>query len=230
MNHQDLICKLKCIKEMGFVETKRLGDTGVGRTFEYLLQVNENNNVSFDIDSLGLELKAQRKLTNSKTTNLCQAPIWFFPLEHIIKKYGKLESQSNRINFYQDLSCETNSCGLKLIFEEDNLLLFDVNENVKIFSIHLEVIKHRYLQKLKNTLFVYADSKTIEGKEFFHFNKFKICKNVNLCLIKDFILNSKIIISTRCHIKSDGTIRDHGIAFRTVKGYYDLMFDTIEEI
>ncbi|MBT9145461.1 MAG: hypothetical protein DDT42_01332 [candidate division WS2 bacterium] len=43
MNFRELINKLKSIKEMGYVKTRRAGNTGIGKTIEDLLGINENN-------------------------------------------------------------------------------------------------------------------------------------------------------------------------------------------
>ena len=50
--------RLEAVKEMGFVETMRSGNTGVGYTLETLLGVEENNSSGADIDG-EIELKAK---------------------------------------------------------------------------------------------------------------------------------------------------------------------------
>ena len=64
---EDLINKLKEIKEMGWIKTKRPGNDGaVGNTLEDLLEITENN---LPIPNAAeWELKAQRKNTSSLTT------------------------------------------------------------------------------------------------------------------------------------------------------------------
>jgi hypothetical protein len=64
---EDLIKKLKEIKEMGWIKTKRPGNDGaVGNTLEDLLEITENN---LPIPNAAeWELKAQRKSTTSLTT------------------------------------------------------------------------------------------------------------------------------------------------------------------
>jgi hypothetical protein len=43
MNYTEFIQKLIQIKGMGFVESSRRGDTGIGKTLEDLLGITENN-------------------------------------------------------------------------------------------------------------------------------------------------------------------------------------------
>jgi len=41
--YQQIIKKLKAIKKMGYIETHRAGNTGIGKTLEDLLSIKENN-------------------------------------------------------------------------------------------------------------------------------------------------------------------------------------------
>jgi len=43
MSYQELIEKLKELKRRGFVRTHRRGDTGIGKTLEDVLGIQENN-------------------------------------------------------------------------------------------------------------------------------------------------------------------------------------------
>ena len=64
---EDLINKLKEIKEMGWIRTKRpRNDGAVGNTLEDLLEITENNLPI--TNAAEWELKAQRKNTSSLDT------------------------------------------------------------------------------------------------------------------------------------------------------------------
>ena len=52
--------KLEEIKKMGFVETHRSGNTGIGKTLEDLLKIKENN---FNFDYLEWEGIFSKKIT-----------------------------------------------------------------------------------------------------------------------------------------------------------------------
>lgn len=43
IGYDELIQKLKAIKEMGYIKTHRSGNTGIGKTLEDLLGIKENN-------------------------------------------------------------------------------------------------------------------------------------------------------------------------------------------
>ena len=63
MNYNEFVQRMKQIKEMGFVESNRSGDTGIGKTLEDLLGIAENNIAGPDFDIY--ELKSGRKDSSS---------------------------------------------------------------------------------------------------------------------------------------------------------------------
>lgn len=63
--------KLKMIKDMGWVASKRKGNTGIGYTLETFLGIKENN--LKDPDFGDVELKSQRK----DVSNRCFKPNYY---------------------------------------------------------------------------------------------------------------------------------------------------------
>ena len=77
------------IKNKGYVPSNRLHDTGIGKTFEDLMQIVENNNHLADYKGI-LELKSKRALSESMFTLFTKSPS--FPKgvnSKIREKYGK---------------------------------------------------------------------------------------------------------------------------------------------
>ena len=64
--YDEMILGLKALKEKGFVKTHRAGDTGIGKTLEDLLGIEENNIPGPDGEDT--ELKAARKNSPSMLT------------------------------------------------------------------------------------------------------------------------------------------------------------------
>ena len=64
-----LKAQLEKIKAMGFVETHRVHDTGIGKTLEDLLGIEENNLCLPDVGDV--ELKAKRIDSGSMLTVSC---------------------------------------------------------------------------------------------------------------------------------------------------------------
>jgi hypothetical protein len=63
------------IKSKGFVPSNRTHDTGIGKTFEDLIGVQENNNLLVDYKGV-LELKSTRTSSISMVTLFTKAPTY----------------------------------------------------------------------------------------------------------------------------------------------------------
>jgi len=72
MNFQELTQKILEIKNRGFIKTHRLDDTGIGKTLEDLLGIEENNLRLPDVGDI--ELKAKRIDSQSMLTIATKAP------------------------------------------------------------------------------------------------------------------------------------------------------------
>ncbi len=72
MTFVDLVEKLKNLKEIGYVQTHRSGNTGIGKTLEDLLEIEENNIPG--PNAALIELKSARKNTLSMLTLFTKSP------------------------------------------------------------------------------------------------------------------------------------------------------------
>ena len=208
--------RLEAVKEMGFVETMRSGNTGVGYTLETLLGVEENNSSGADIDG-EIELKAKRKNGNSRTTSFCQNPIWLKKSRDIIREYGWQDSEKpNRLNFYPSLRCNVRSPqGLMLNVEKGSVFVIG-KDNEKLAELPMEVIRFRFRQKFKNLLIVNAENrKEPRQREQFHYNEAYYCSELSAKQIESLLLNGKMVMEPRMWLdKETGKLRDRGFAIR----------------
>ena len=217
--------KLKHIRGLGWTPSLRRGNTGVGYTLEEHFGVEENNDSGADLYG-EYELKARRKNKNCRTSAFTQAPVWSVPMRDVIREYGtRLEENPDRINWYPSLSFRPNPSGLTLGFEGDTLLI-TTKEKKKLASMHLEVVKHRLKQKLKNTLMVYAKTKVMNRKEYFYYDEAYLCKDISIDGIKEMFIAGDIVVEPRCHLfDSTNKLRDRGMAFRLkdkdLRGVYE---------
>ncbi len=72
-NFDEFVQRLKEIKDMGFVKTHRRGNTGVGKTLEDLLGIEENNIPS--PNAVNTELKSARRNAKSMLTLFTKSPL-----------------------------------------------------------------------------------------------------------------------------------------------------------
>lgn len=72
MDKSRIVAEFRRIKSLGYVTSRRSHNTGIGKTFEDLLGVTENNQKDPDFD--GFEVKSQRELSKSRITLFTKSP------------------------------------------------------------------------------------------------------------------------------------------------------------
>lgn len=68
----EFVQRLREIRDIGFVETHRAGNTGIGKTLEDLLDIQENNIPGPDV--VDTELKSLRRDSSSMLTLFTKEP------------------------------------------------------------------------------------------------------------------------------------------------------------
>lgn len=236
---KELLSKIQRIHDKGFVPTIKPGDTGIGMTLEHLLGIPPNS--SKNPDYKGIEIKASRmnstrtksskiNLTKTKNNNrvtlFSQVPNWKnskgMTAEKLLEEYGycgKDKKGKPRFNLYCTVkSNEPNSQGLYFYvdFEKDILINRSLIEGVDKYVLQwsLETLRNRLQVKHRETFWVKAESKIINGIEHFNYHSILHTKKPNVSLFP-FLLDSGVItMDYVMHRKPDGKVRDHGYLFK----------------
>jgi len=216
MNLKTLKTKLKEIKEMGFVESHRAGNTGVGKTLEDLLGIKENNIPLPDIGEVA-ELKSYRKDAKSMMT--------LFTLEPLPKGgdrdralldsfgYSKRDNQRSK-ELHSTLSCKRyNAQNLKLKISKDKVNIIGKNKRPNIYWDIL-LLREKFEGKLPALVCVLAKAKTLKRKEYFHFTEAYLLEGFNFELFKKRIRADDVVVDLRMYYRPNGSVRNHGTAFR----------------
>jgi len=208
--------KLRQIKKMGFVKTHRRGDTGIGKTLEDLLGIRENNIPLPDIGEVA-ELKSYRKNAKSMMT--------LFTLEPLPKGgdrdrllldnfgYSKRDNQRSK-ELHSTLSCKRyNNQNLKLSVEKDKIRVKGKGKRLNIFW-DMESLRNKFNEKLPALVYVLADTKIVDGIEYFHFNEAYLLEDFDFELFKKRVRADDIVVDFRMYYRPNGSVRNHGTAFR----------------
>ena len=208
--------KLRQIKKMGFVKTHRRGDTGIGKTLEDLLGIRENNIPLPDIGEVA-ELKSYRKNAKSMMT--------LFTLEPLPKGgdrdrllldnfgYSKRDNQRSK-ELHSTLSCKRyNNQNLKLSVEKDKIRVKGKGKRLNIFW-DMESLRNKFNEKLLALVYVLADTKIVDGIEYFHFNEAYLLEDFDFELFKKRVRADDIVVDFRMYYRPNGSVRNHGTAFR----------------
>ena len=216
MDLKSLKKKLQKIEKQGFIKTHRAGDTGIGKTLEDLLGIQENNIPLHDISGVA-ELKAYRKDTTSMLTLFTLEPL---PRggdrdKLLLDNFGYSKRNNQRSKeLYSPLLCRRyNNQGLKLSVEKDKIRIQGKGRRLNIYW-NMESVEKKFHDKLPALVYVLADKKIIDNKEHFHFNEAYLLTDFNFMSFKKMVKKDEIVIDIRMHYRPNGSIRNHGTAFR----------------
>lgn len=236
-----IIERFREVERLGFVRSNRKNNTGIGKTFEDYIGVVENN--LDEPDLYGFEIKSHRELASSYVTLFTKAPSFPGRANAYLKDtYG---------NPYEDkpdlkkLHASMFATKYSLVYDKYNFRLINDRENeVILIGVYnpqtnelvdksvgytyqcLEDILNR---KLKNLLFVSAETKIVSGIEYFHFNRAEAYYGPSierlLQLIDDGVIMYDIRIGSYSSGRNYGKAHDHGSGFRILEKNIHLLFE-----
>lgn len=216
--------KINKLKNIGYIETHRAGNTGVGHTLEQKLGLIENNISSPDLGNI--ELKAQRKDVSNKVTIFTfNRGVWKINQKLLIEKYGYFDT-TGRTALYCTVSNEPNPQGLYLSIIGDSLGLYHKDETF-IAEWKIEDLIDTFNTKMPNLIIVIADSRiNSKGREEFWYREAYYLHGANKDMFLRYIQKGIIIVDIRMHLKKNGAVRNHGTAFRMDEQYISDCFES----
>ena len=229
------------IKEKGWVLSNRTHDTGIGKTFEDLIGVVENNNFLPDYKGV-LELKASRELAQAMVTLFTKAPAFPKNVNTFLReKYGQHDENAGGMKIlhttFSAIKFNTfiNKFGFKLEVDELNKKIFikikdlqtDKLEDAEIYYT-FEQLKKIIEKKCRYIAYISAETKKENGKEFFKFNKAILLSGLTFDKFIDCIKKGFILYDIRLGVyrvgEKKGKTHDHGSGFRILKNNLGQVF------
>lgn len=241
---KEFIEEFEKIKKLGFVDSKRIHDTGIGKTFEDLMGVVENNKPSADFKGL-IEIKSARELSSAMLTLFTKSPE---PkgINTILKnKFGYSDGDYSDLNILHttfsgnDFNNSKGNFGFKLDVDNKTKNIFIRIKNLKtnkeedVNSFYpFEIIKNILETKLKYIIFIDTECKKEAGKELFKFNRAKLLSGLTLekfiTLVNQGIIKYDFRLGVYRTGKNKGKAHDHGSGFRILKGDIEKAFEVTE--
>jgi len=247
MEYGEFLRRLNEIRQIGYVPSQRPGDTGIGKTLEDLLGIEENNISGPDFANY--ELKAARKNSSSMLTLFTKAPLPKGANNKLLEVFGyperKGRSRGRQISLIErplsDLvstrkkelhvtvdSLRPNSVGLKLEVKGDRVYIAN-SRNVDAYYDQ-STLKEAFDKKYHRLAYVLADNKEQEGKEFFHFNEAYLLDGFGFGKFSRLIGSGELKLDLRMGHYANGRAHDHGTAFRILPKHLPLCFENIQQI
>ena len=219
------------VRNMGFVESHRIHNTGIGKTFEDLVNVKENNKQEVDyLDEL--ELKSFRELSGSMVTLFTKSPSHPPGANTELRlKFGKREGGLKILHTTipgDKFNTFLGKYGFKLEVKEEEkrvyILIKDLKRNILLnFECYytFEDIEKIIKKKLKNVVFIAAKHKVENSKELFYFEKAILLTGLTLNKfiqgVREGLILYDIRIGAYRNGKNKGKTYDHGSGFRIKK-------------
>lgn len=235
---EELLTRLRALKDVSPLPTVTAGDPGVGNTLEHALGIHPNN--SKIADYKGIELKASRKTrdgkirSRSRTSLFTQVPDGGMTYRQILEKYGKWQiphgDNERRLQVVDTLSTmRVNGYGLTLDIDDinDRLYIIHVDDegNRQFVSWwNMAHLRERLLEKHPKTFWVEASSEMIGGVENFTYTEVLYTSNPNASLLTPLIASGEITVDLAAHFEKSGNWRDHGMSFKLGKKSVKLLF------
>jgi len=233
------------VRNLGFHRTHRVGNTGIGKTFEDLLGVAENNLKEPDLH--GFEVKSQRALSSSYVTLFTKSPTMPKSANTMLREnYGSYDSKypdlkvlhasifstrdsQHKSGYKFTLNLDDDNQRLYLIVKKDELI-----ENSETYWSY-EVLKKTMEKKLTNLAFAKVETRQINGEEEFYFDKATIFSGfLGLDNFLDLLSRGDIMFDIRVGVYKTGPNRgkthDHGSGFRIKRDNLKLLYQDFEVI
>jgi len=244
---REFIERYLAVRELGWVRSHRSNNTGIGKTLEDLLMIEENNLDGADIGDV--EIKSQRALASSKVTLFTKKPTGPEGANNILRDhYGVqnpkhpelMQMHASMFNYWNQtykkwgMRLQSNDAEERIYLEIKGLQTDKVEQFTCWYDY--EVIRNIISKKMNILAFVSADSRTgKDGKEEFRFTECKLFYGGTFERFLALLKNGKIqydirIGSYKTQGKNYGKVHDHGSGFRIARGNLPDLFRGYEEI
>ncbi len=211
------------IKSRGFIRTHRKGNTGVGHTLEQELGLTENCVSGPDL--IGNELKAARKGASGKQTLFTKEGKWVVSQKNYIAKYGfPHTSKIGEMSGQSTVTKTENKRGLSIKTTDEYCAV--VHGDTTIVWWDWDTLINQFAKKFPACVKVFADTKVVNGVEYFHYNEAYRFIGTDKNLFRSAIENNIIAIDIRMRTQNTigKSIRNRGTAFRMNHGDMEALF------
>jgi len=243
-NIENLKLLFKEIKNKEYNKSLRKGTTGIGYTFETLINKSENNLYLPDYN--GIEIKTKLGYSKSPLTLFTLTPKKENErsIKYLLENYGYPNKNLKFKSFRTDAYINKNNIignkfiiKLKIDYEQKKLILLILNINLEILdnSIYwnLDEIKKRLETKLSYLAYIIGYPYKKNNNIYYKYTNLKIYKLKNFDKFIELLENNKIYITFNIGYfrtgKRIGDIHDRGTAFRLSCDVISDLFDLIDK-
>jgi hypothetical protein len=221
----EAVSKLEEIKAKCYIPTHRPGPTGIGKTLEDLLGIQENN---IDVSNTTFaELKSARRGSLSMMTLFTKAPLQ--PNSNLLNKYGYVTPKSGGKNVLHSTIWATSyntlrgKTGFKVVVLPNTLEILSADAS-QICYWDEQTLRNSFDKKLHHVLYVLADVKGRGKTEEFWFNEAWLLSGFNFEGFAFAVKEGTVCVDLRIGQYPNGSPHDHGTGFRVLPSKFGLCF------
>jgi len=248
MEYNEFLEKMRGIKKRGFIPSIRKGPTGIGKTLEELLGIEENNIQGPDFSKY--ELKATRKGSSSMVTLFTKKlepdsgeKLWEVygysngsATDRDYKQTTLFKSQKRAVfvppeerELHNTVCANTpNSQGMKLVIDDNKVVIANPKKVPCYYS--KPILKETMEKKYAILLHVLAEHKIENGKEYFWYNEVCRYSGLRFETFMNLIKEGKMKVDIRIGHYPNGKVHDHGTGLRIMPTYLPECFDNRKRI
>jgi len=249
---QELIRKIKAVISRGWIHTKRSKNDGaVGNTLEDLLEIPENNLAIANTLDWELKAQRIETTSLTTLFHVDPFPRKPTIIQYLLKNYGWRHQEAGKGHPENEMSFRATLCGnysdrgfrmvtdsvarrIELEFNSEKTdprhadWLKAVKKRVGLGPIPIapfwdfDLLNKKCVGKIKNTIYVLANSRTVNGQEEFKYEK--------IYLLEDFCFNNflRAIMSNDILVDFDArTGHNHGTKFRFRNKQWGKLFSKV---
>lgn len=231
--YSDLVDRLPAIMEMGWVLTRRPGNTGVGKTLEDLLDIRENNFAG--PNGHETELKSGRKGSPSMLTLFTKSPLPPRINRQLAERFGRPTNRGKQLH------TTINAVSRNTLYGEPGFVVGVGDGRIDLchndygdlsvpYWNSADLEKAFYRKYPGHLLYVKADCMGCGKNEKFHYNEAWLMSGFSFGRFIDLLRRGDILIDIRLGQYQDGRLHDHGTGFRVNPTDLDQCFETRERI
>ncbi|MBA3916043.1 MAG: hypothetical protein H0X25_19775 [Acidobacteriales bacterium] len=215
----ELLALYDDVHSRGWIDTLRVGDTGIGYTFETLVGIKENNDQNADYKGVEIKCKLKRDLqpTAGKINLFQMGPTWLQPQSGIerLRLMGRADEMGLH-SCYSQVTPITNNLGLRLEVQPfpGAIDLYKDPDQLGLWA--RQQLAERLANKHTRALFVKADSRTRNGSLQYFYNEVIYCERPDIERFVDMVENRRIVFEFAMTERPPGHVRNHGYPWRLV--------------
>ena len=220
-NLGELLQKFDVVREQGWVNSLREGDTGIGYTFETLLGIEENNDRRADFKGIEIKCKAQKEgsgFAGGKINLFQHGPVWSVDqsAKARLRAIGK-RLPDGRYACHSQVTTRVNNLGLLLALLEDEKKI-DLRKRTEALGYWAYcTLEKRLAEKHSRAAIIKASARKKASITQFRYEDFLYCEMPSIERFITLVKNRNIVFEFLMNEKPNGEVRNHGYPWRLVR-------------